>query len=663
VSLPAPNLDDRTFQSLVDEAKRMVQRKWPEWTGWTDHNVSDPGVTLIETFAFMVEQLIFRLNRVPDLNYIKFLELVGIELRPPRAAETEVTFWLTAPQDHMVPVPTGTEVATVRAEMIEAVTFHTDEPLAIVPCSRIALASQVSGSAANDQTDALAVGREISLFSDAPLVGDAFYVGLSNAVPRCIVAMRFTGDVEGYGINPRRPPRVWQARTDRGWEDCEIEVDETGGFNRAGDVVIHVPRGHSLSADGGRTAAWLRCLVTEPPAGGRPYLASPKIRDVIAFTVGGTTHAMHAEQIANDVIGTSEGVPGQAFDLSYQPVVFGSGPDTIEVSFEVEQPDGTMAGVIEPWRRVETFATATTIDKVFRLDATAGRIQFGPGVRLADGTVDQRGAVPARGAVMRAVRYRHGGGTQGNVGSRVLTVLKTSVPSVSRCENRRPAQGGVDGETLASAKQRAPLAFRTRDRAVTAEDFEYLTLQAAPEIARAKCLESTGEPGLVRVLVVPHVPDDPSIAGGFRLEHLNPSDVTLGAIQDDLVRRRVVGTRVVIEPPRYQGVTVVGRLRAWRTASESDLRHRTVVLLHRYLHPVHGGPDGTGWPFGRPLTPGEINAALTRVPGVDLVEEILLFGIDPVTNQRAQQPVPRLDLPENGLFFSVQHQVRIEVPT
>ena len=81
--LPAPNLDDRTFQGLVDEAKRLVQNRCPEWT---DHNVSDPGVTLIEAFAQMVDQLIYRLNRVPDLNYVKFLELIGVELRPPAAA-------------------------------------------------------------------------------------------------------------------------------------------------------------------------------------------------------------------------------------------------------------------------------------------------------------------------------------------------------------------------------------------------------------------------------------------------------------------------------------------------------------------------------------------------------------------------------------------------
>src|SRR5947208_569812 len=50
MALPVPNLDDRRFQDLVDDAKRLVQQKCPEWT---DHNVSDPGVTLIETFARM----------------------------------------------------------------------------------------------------------------------------------------------------------------------------------------------------------------------------------------------------------------------------------------------------------------------------------------------------------------------------------------------------------------------------------------------------------------------------------------------------------------------------------------------------------------------------------------------------------------------------------
>ena len=82
MSLPIPNLDDRRFQDLVDDAKRMVQQRCPEWT---DHNVSDPGVTLIETFAFMTDELLYRLNRVPDRLYITFLDLLGVTLHPPTA--------------------------------------------------------------------------------------------------------------------------------------------------------------------------------------------------------------------------------------------------------------------------------------------------------------------------------------------------------------------------------------------------------------------------------------------------------------------------------------------------------------------------------------------------------------------------------------------------
>ena len=104
MTLPVPNLDDRRFQELVDDAKRLVQRRCPEWTA---HNVSDPGVTLIETFAYMVDQLLFRLNRVPERNYIKFLELIGVRLFPPVAAHAPVTFWLSAPVPERRPHPRG----------------------------------------------------------------------------------------------------------------------------------------------------------------------------------------------------------------------------------------------------------------------------------------------------------------------------------------------------------------------------------------------------------------------------------------------------------------------------------------------------------------------------------------------------------------------------
>ena len=128
MALPAPNLDDRTFQNLVNEARRRIPVYCPEWT---DYNLSDPGITLIELFSWMTELLIYRLNRVPDKNYVKFLELLGIRLKPANPASTNLTFMLTASRASDLTIPAGTEVATVRTETEEAIVFATERDLII----------------------------------------------------------------------------------------------------------------------------------------------------------------------------------------------------------------------------------------------------------------------------------------------------------------------------------------------------------------------------------------------------------------------------------------------------------------------------------------------------------------------------------------------------
>ena len=106
MALLAPKLDDRSFQELVDEAKKRIPHYCKEWT---DHNVSDPGVTLIELFAWMTDLILYRLNRVPELHYIKFMEMLGITLREPVSAKVPVSFWLSAPQDTAMLIPKGTD--------------------------------------------------------------------------------------------------------------------------------------------------------------------------------------------------------------------------------------------------------------------------------------------------------------------------------------------------------------------------------------------------------------------------------------------------------------------------------------------------------------------------------------------------------------------------
>jgi predicted phage baseplate assembly protein len=235
--------------------------------------------------------------------------------------------------------------------------------------------------------------------------------------------------------------------------------------------------------------------------------------------------------------------------------------------------------------------------------------------------------------------------------------MKASIPYVARVGNRRAALGGVEGETLEAAKIRGPIMLRTRDRAVTAEDFEHISQEVAPEVARVRALTGrNGDgPGVVRVLVVPAV----SAEGQISFEALVPAEDTLERITRRLDETRLLGTRIVVEPPAYRGVTIVARLRARPRTDPGKLQEAAVEALFRYFHPTRGGPDGNGWPFGRPVLSGEVFSALQRVRGTELVEEVRIFGADPVTGERGKA-TDRLDVDANALVFSYDHQVMVE---
>ena len=242
MALPVPNLDDRDFQGLVNDAKLRIQARCPEWS---DHNVSDPGVTLIEQFAWMTDQLIYRLNRVPDRLYVKFLELIDVQLFPPTAARTHVTFWLTGPQAETIVIPRGTQVATVRTERDDAVGFSTEEDLSIVPSSLATIGSMLAGGEFRSHDRQLAREQGFACFDAVPKTNDALYIGLPQPVPSNAVTLRFGLDTKGVGVEPKNPPLIWEASDGVGWVPCELDEDGTGGLNRNGDVVLHVPPSHA----------------------------------------------------------------------------------------------------------------------------------------------------------------------------------------------------------------------------------------------------------------------------------------------------------------------------------------------------------------------------------------------------------------------------------
>jgi predicted phage baseplate assembly protein len=647
MALPVPNLDDRRFQDLVDDAKRLVQQRCPEWT---DHNVSDPGVTLIEAFAWMTDQLLYRLNRVPDRNYVKFLELIGVRLFPPSAARGEVTFWLSAPQPDAVRIAGGTQVATIRTETDDAVVFTTLDDLPIVPVSVAAVLTSADGKKHLDRTTEAENAREFAAFEAAPKAGNLLLVGLSDAAPSNAVRLDFKCTIEGVGVDPSWPPLAWEAWTGDAWSPCDLDRDTTGGLNRDGEVVIHVPAGHTASVMEKVRAAWLRARVTEPEEGQPFYSASPSVRGIAASTVGGTADAVHADVVVDEIAGTSEGVAGQRFLLRRRPVVPGDRPTSVRVSDDEEG--------WQEWTQVPDFSASGPDDRHFVLDAVGGEISFGPAVREPDGAVRAYGATPAKGARIKVDVYLTGGGRLGNIAPRSISILKSSIPYVSRVENRRAMAGGVDGEDIENAKVRGPITLRSRGRAVTTEDFEHLAREVAPELARVHAVAAGdgADAGSVRVLVVPSAPAE---AGRLQFEQLLPSDDTLARVAARLDETRVVGTRVTVEPPVYRGITIVARLRARPRVKPARLQDDALKALYGYFNPITGGPEGTGWPFGRPIQVGEVYSVLQRVHGTELVDDVRLFGADPITGQRGQA-TQRLDLETHALVFSYEHQLMVE---
>jgi predicted phage baseplate assembly protein len=646
MALPLPDLDDRRFQDLVDDAKRLVQQRCPEWS---DHNVSDPGVTLIETFAYMVDQLLYRLNRVPDRLYVRFLELIGTTLFPPAAATADVTFWLSAAQEEDVRVPAGAEVSTFRTENDEAITFETARDLLIPPRSLRHVANQPNDGEVYTRPEALVGGTEFACFTAHPVPGDVLLLGLDEPAPSCVITFRFDCEVKGVGVDPLFPPLVWEAWDGSRWAHCDVDRDETGGLNRAGDVVIHVPDSHVSSLIDGQRAGWVRCRVTEAEPGFPFYGASPNVKQASAFTIGGTVTATHAETIRDEIVGISEGVPGQVFTLARRPIVAG------DTQFEVDVAAGHGW---ESWRETSSFAQCGPDDHVLRLDRTSGDIRFGPAVREQDGSYTHYGAVPPKAAPIRVRSYRTGGGLAGNVSSRALSVLRTPIPFVDRVDNRRPATGGIAGETIEQAKVRGPLLLRTRDRAITPGDYEYLAREAAPDVARVHCVPAGdgADAGGLRLLVVPAAAAD--VNGRVRFEDLVPSDDVLERITEYLDERRAVGARLLVEPPFYQGVTVVAQLTARARSRADDVRADALAALYRYIDPLTGGMDGRGWTFGRAARSGEIYSVLQRIPGVEIVDDVRLFAADPLTGQRGDA-VQRIPLDPHALAFSFEHQVRV----
>jgi predicted phage baseplate assembly protein len=260
-------------------------------------------------------------------------------------------------------------------------------------------------------------------------------------------------------------------------------------------------------------------------------------------------------------------------------------------------------------------------------------------------------------------RYRHGGGSSGNVAAGTLAVLRSALPGIASVTNPKPAYGGVDGETLDSARRRAALELRTRYRAVTAKDYEFLVHEASSRVGRTICVPPASPTEPVRIGVVPRiVPADRRLSR----EELTPDDDLLRVVATYLDARRVIGTTVQVTPARLRGVSVVVNVQAEPDARLQRVEEEVLQALYTYLNPLVGGSasgPGTGWAFGRLLNQGELYQIVHSVDGVQFVKILRVYETDLRTGAQAPQPAgAHITLERDELIASGTHMVRAVHP-
>lgn len=649
MTLPAPDLDDRRFQDIVDEAKRRIARHCPEWT---DHNVSDPGVALIELFAWMTEMILYRLNQVPDRLYVKFLELVGIELTSAAPARTDLLFTLAAPPEKDIRIAAGTQVGTERDRDANQVVFMTDSELILVRPELTACLTRTSGRF-EDHTEELELDNPQVAMFPSTRVDDALYLGFGGPLAGNLVRVDMTlSGAAGRGVDPRNPPRLWESWDGRDWRRARVLNDTTEGLNTSGKVTVLLNRRHEQLAIGSVRAHWVRCKLIPAGEGAGTYDTSPLLDEVSVAGLGGAVSAHHAEPAPRELLGVSSGEPGQAFVVRRAPVLPRRGNERVQVV----PVRGDGAGPVEPhdWTEVADFTETTDADRVYTFSGATGEVRFGPQVTGRDGRKRQYGSVPDEDAQIWITGYRYGGGRRGNVGAGKLTVPLTAIPSLESVRNLDPATGGVDAETVDNAKIRGPLYLRGGHRAVTAKDFERLTKEAAPGVARARCLPPAGPGQPVRLLVVPRLEIAPV---ALKLPHLAVPVELETRIRLYLDDRRLLTTQVRVDVPSYQGITVVAEVHAAPTVRPEKVRADAEAALYAFINPITGGSDGQGWPFDLDLSIGDVFSVLRGVPGVTRAETVHLFIADLAGQREPEEVGQRVQLAADELFMSVAHRV------
>lgn len=521
-----PRLDDLDYAKIETMLRTRIPVVAPEWT---NHNDSDPGITLIQLFSYLSEQVGYRLNRVPEKTYVEFLKLVGVQLRASVAASTLMAFFLTKPErSTVVGIAPGTQIKGTGTDG-KALTFETDQGLDILPAQLAALVTtrgeltQINGAgdtgpaAANPATwiaERFSVawdgktpklkdmpGQPVALFTKPnEAKHTTLYIGLAfnQSVAagfkgaRASLGLQIDNDehpsseistlcgenavaiVNGFDTGPvmaeyayYRSPLAGAANG--AWEPLPLIADDTEGWTRSGTIRFDVPMQIGPIADGEWAA--VEAGMDHPLIGA---LKTPVDDTPAKVPVSGWIRVRLAQPVKMKLRALGFNMVGASNLTSVASERLGKGNGRAGQVLSLGNAN-VAAGSLRLVSRDNSAPTpilawqqVEDFDAAGPDDAVYALDAEGGIVIFGDGV---HGRPPRASELMIAEFYRYGGGKAGEVATGQISKPSGLPAALAGCTNVIPARGGRDGETLDDAKRRAPRAFRARGRAVTSEDF------------------------------------------------------------------------------------------------------------------------------------------------------------------------------------------------
>ncbi len=651
MTLPLENLDNLTFEELVSEAVSRIPVYAP---AWTNHNRSDPGITFIELLAWISEMQIYRLNRIGEGSFQKFLKLLGSDL--PRAASrarVDVTFSFVSGSDPVI-VPKGT-VLLVKDPDGSPLPFETQMDITVVGVSIVDVSTYgIGGEIKSNNTLANSTDHVYFFaFGESPEEGDALYLRLDSSPVGKTLNLAF------YLLDePRRPGAddedfrlysswslVWEFSADGGsrWQKIDVPPgsDDTKGLTYSGAIRLNVPDDprrirselfEDIIKDNSEKSLFLiRCRIDslagiEDGKQQKADIVSPKI-DRILLNTAPTLQGRTVSCIV-PVDPAEDGMPSMTLALQDLHIQ------------DVFRLTTTSDGKETEWTKVSNFDSSRPQDCSYIVDRARGKITFGDGVH---------GRIPSKGSSIRVI-YCTGGGPKGNIPACPEWMIEGGLKDSIRARSLRAAEGGAAEETMEMAISRAMEDLKRCRRAVTAEDYERLAIETpGVRIKRAKAVpmyHPVHKESVFNTVTVIIVPESTSPLP-------KPSSAILRIVHDHLDRRRLLTTEVFVYPPLYVKVSVRANVMPLVGQDPKEVVRRVEKRIAKFLDPLKGGEDGKGWPFGRPVYLSEIYNLIDGVQGVDYAEAVSLREGDGAWVEGSD-----VDIPARGLAYPGSLEIR-----